>query len=563
MNFDKGLKKQLRNTFLRANYFLFFLFLNPSLRAQPFIVKEVIGGSAQIGRIFNTGAVPPVMPMRGSAGLRQVSPSAVQFSNRGNDKRASSVSAAAAGLNKEELKKATVLLEATNQSPDFLSPWSRYKDARGFGSGFVVETKWGKRILTNAHVALNNKNMIVYKAGRPFAAIVEKVGHDTELAMVNVPDPSFFADVKAIPLGDLPEEQDEVFAIGFPHAGIVPSFTKGIISRMQVTPYVLTGRKLMLIQTDAAINPGNSGGPVVKDGRLAGVSVQLLIGSQNMGYIVPITYVEKFFKDIEDGSYDGRPELGALFQKLENLALRSFLGLKANQTGMVVTDTVYGSPAWGVLQKDDVIAAIDGMAVDNDGTVMVDGYRRIELFYPVSLRQMGERISIDLIRKGEPMRVQVVLKPFERLIPGPKYDIEPTYYIFGGFIFVPLSYNNLHAMGNSADPGFWQSYNYGSRSTEKKEVVVVLRVLANNEVNQGYQSLSNAVVTEVNGVRISEIKDVIGAIERHQGPFDEIKINKNADFGSRIVLNSELARRLNVEILRHYGIPSDRSEDLK
>ena len=64
-----------------------------------------------------------------------------------------------------------------------------------------------------------------------------------------------------------------------------------MVSRIEVIAYTHSGHNLLAIQTDAAINPGNSGGPVIKDGKLVGISFQSYSGSgaENIGYVSPDT----------------------------------------------------------------------------------------------------------------------------------------------------------------------------------------------------------------------------------------------------------------------------------
>jgi S1-C subfamily serine protease len=75
---------------------------------------------------------------------------------------------------------------------------------QGTGSGFVIE---GKRILTNAHVVADQKLVTIRKFGTPtkFAARVEAVGHDCDLALLSVEDPLFWENMYHLPLGDIPQ----------------------------------------------------------------------------------------------------------------------------------------------------------------------------------------------------------------------------------------------------------------------------------------------------------------------------------------------------------------------
>ena len=54
-----------------------------------------------------------------------------------------------------------------------------------------------------------------------------------------------------------------------------------------------------VIQTDAAINPGNSGGPLADlQGRVIGVNVATVRGSENISFAVPIDFVKDIIKQV-------------------------------------------------------------------------------------------------------------------------------------------------------------------------------------------------------------------------------------------------------------------------
>ncbi|MBI4676806.1 MAG: serine protease [Elusimicrobia bacterium] len=200
--------------------------------------------------------------------------------------------------------KSVVRIFVSTQKPDFYQPWQMGAPDSVSGSGCIIA---GSRIMTNAHVVSDQIFIQVRKAGDPrrYNAKVEFVAHDAELALLKVEDPSFFKGTRSLELGDLPRQRDAATVYGFPEGGEELSITEGIISRIEVTAYSHSGRYLLTLQTDAAINPGNSGGPMVKDGKLIGVSFQSFSSGENIGYAVPAPLIRRFLDDVADGSYDG------------------------------------------------------------------------------------------------------------------------------------------------------------------------------------------------------------------------------------------------------------------
>ncbi len=218
-----------------------------------------------------------------------------------------------AASNDRGLRRSTVQIHFTASNPDYTQPWQPGRQGGGTGSGVVIE---GKRILTNGHVVANAAYLSVRKSGdiKKYPARVAYAGHDGETAVITVDDESFFEGTVPAKFGGLPYQRDKVAVYGYPIGGTDLSVTEGIVSRVGVTVYSHSARALLAVQTDAAINPGNSGGPVFQDGKLVGIAFQHSANAQNIGYVVPMPIIERFLKDIEDGRYDGIPELGIWWQ---------------------------------------------------------------------------------------------------------------------------------------------------------------------------------------------------------------------------------------------------------
>jgi len=75
------------------------------------------------------------------------------------------------------------------------------------------------------------------------------------------------------------------------------------------------------------------------------------------------------------------------------------------------------SPSAGLLHKDDVLLAVDGRAVANDGTVSFRGWERVSFDHLISLKQPGEEA---LLQAGWCMLKPVESAWLQRC--KPKYD---------------------------------------------------------------------------------------------------------------------------------------------
>jgi S1-C subfamily serine protease len=476
----------------------------------------------------------------------------------------------------ERLRRSVVKLFTVVKEPNYYKPWELTYQHTSGGSGCIIE---GNRILTNAHVVAHQLFVQALKPGHPekFSARVLHVDHDTETALLTVDDPRFFEDTEPVRFGQLPPRNAKVTVHGFPVGGNELCVTAGVISRIEVRTYTHSQRNLLALQTDAAINPGNSGGPVFWNGELVGIAFQSYKRKdlEKAGYVVPISVIRHMFDDLADDRIDGVPDLGIYWQKIENDALREYLRLAPDQTGVRVSVVIPTASSDGVLRVDDVITSIDGNAVACDGTIRLRDHDRIAFEHVASNRQVGDKLPLEILRDGERATVEVPLKAFVALVAPPKPDRRPPYLIFAGIVFTPLSFEYMHDWEWAQDHYRYQFYRYQSLpSAQRKQIVLIREVLA-HEVNLGYHQMKESVVHRINGIDITEIADVPRALATPLGRFHVIETDDHGPrsesarsdyhtgFGTRIVLDATTAEAATREIIEEHGIPADRSPDLR
>jgi S1-C subfamily serine protease len=461
-----------------------------------------------------------------------------------------------------DIEEATVKIYAVYSEYDYDMPWQLAGQDRGVGSGCIIE---GNRVLTNAHVVANQTFIQIKRAGhaKKYNARVEIVAHECDLALLRVDDPAFFSGVKPLALGSLPRMRDKVAVYGFPVGGEELSITEGVVSRIELTRYSHSGATLLTCQIDAAINPGNSGGPVIKDGRIVGIAFQGYTFAQNIGYMVPAPVIDHVLKDSADGTYHGVPGLGIAWQDMENPGLRANFRMSDKQTGVLITYIAPGAAAGATVHIGDVLLAIAGQPIANDGTISFRGTERIHFANEVQRKFMGETISCRIMRDGKVMDVTIPLRtPLQsgRLVPYTQYDKAPTFYIVGGLVFQPLTMNYLEVWDKIEDvPPHLVNYYYHGRQSEDRQQVIVLTKVLGDELTVGYDDFKDHVITRVNGKEISTMVDLVKAIEGNEGRYHVLM----DEWGNQIVLERDKIERVQKKILEKYKIDADRSADLK
>ena len=131
-----------------------------------------------------------------------------------------------------------------------------------YGSGIVVESgAWGTRILTDAHVVDDARNLVATIGDGPHAParVVARTGTDEDLAIVDVRLPKLGRTVSM-------------------YAGRVASLRKGAL------------------ELDVAIVPGESGGPVfdVTTGEVIGIAESRFDEERAIGFATPIDEATRF-----------------------------------------------------------------------------------------------------------------------------------------------------------------------------------------------------------------------------------------------------------------------------
>jgi serine protease Do len=286
---------------------------------------------------------------------------------------------------------------------DAIDVFGRAIPQEGVGTGVVIDT--AGHIVTNNHVitagdgsVASDKITVTMSDQRNIPATV--VGHDqaTDLAVIRIDSPGLvpasFADPSTLQVGQ------EVVAIGFAlDLEGAPTVTRGVISAKNRTieeqPFTIPDA----IQTDAGINPGNSGGPLVNAyGEIVGINTAIIRGAQNIGFSISVGLVEPTVRELIEKGEIERAYLGIGSVDVNETIARNF-SLPVDK-GIVVTVVGAGTPAAVAgLVQNDVIVAVDGSAIENNG----------QLLAILAQRGPGQSIAIEYYRGPEKRSTSAVL----------------------------------------------------------------------------------------------------------------------------------------------------------
>jgi S1-C subfamily serine protease len=279
---------------------------------------------------------------------------------------------------------------------------------QGTGSGFIWDENG--HVVTNFHVIRGaSAANVTLSDGTTYKARLVGGAPDHDLAVLLIDAPA--SKLRPIQLGSSEKLQvgQAVYAIGNPF-GLDQTLTTGIVSALgREIESVRQGVPLKnVIQTDAAINPGNSGGPLLDSaGLLIGVNTAIYSpsgSSAGIGFAIPVDDVNRVVPQLIRHGKVVRPGLG--ISVASDQAARQW-----GVNGVLVVRVVSGSAAEkaglrstsrddnGQVVLGDVITAVDGKPVKKTN----------ELFEALGKHKVGDTVTIDLQRDGEPVQIKVTL----------------------------------------------------------------------------------------------------------------------------------------------------------
>lgn len=474
-----------------------------------------------------------------------------------------------------ECEKSLVQVYTTSQEANYDQPWTGTSISSCTGSGLVISHGDKKYVLTNAHCVENSAFIRVRLANdrkKKYEAKRKSVGYQCDLALLEVTDPDFLAKANPVELGQMVRTEEHVLVAGFPMGGMEISVADGIVSRIEVDEYAMSGLDMLQVMVSAPINPGNSGGPIFStDYRVVGIAFQG-IDRAGLGYMIPVPIIEHFLKETFSDKPQKFPILPITYQSLENPALRKSYHMSPEQSGVRIKSVDDLTDAFSKLKTNDILLEIDGLQVSNEGTVDIPGVGNcINFCHVTHMKYIGDTVNLKVLRHNpeskeaaQILNISVILDHAPReteKVPQTEHDKMPTYYVNAGISFIPLTRNYLEGRGSELNECYFVEESSFLAEVPKKaadEQIIVINDILDCPETDGYEENTNAIVKEINGKRIRNIHDVVAAMEANKEEFHII----NTASKNRIVIKN-MNKAENEALLKLYNINNDRSEDLR
>ena len=302
----------------------------------------------------------------------------------------------------KKVKPSIVCITSISQEQDI---FFQVYQSEGSGSGIMFYKDDSKvYIATNNHVISGASKVSISINDSKELIPAELVGKDSnaDLAViaVNISDitKAGINNIQLATFGNSDELQvgESVVAIGNA-LGNGNTATAGIVSALQKDVNI-QGRKLSVIQTDAAINPGNSGGALVNSrGQVVGINTAkiALQDVEGIGYSITSNVAKPIIEQLMNST--DTPSLGVYISTITKEVAQQY---NLPQAGVLIEQLIPGgSAANSGLRAGDIVTAYNGSPIFNSD----------QLISAVKNNKVGDTVSITIIRNGKSQTVSVKL----------------------------------------------------------------------------------------------------------------------------------------------------------
>ena len=416
----------------------------------------------------------------------------------------------------DESRGSLVRVRTSIQPYDQFRPWQKKSPFGLSGTGVVLP---GGKVLVTASLVANRTEVGLEKPGsaEKSAAEVEAIDYEANLALLKPTDAEFLKGFAGVILGsnlkagdtaevwqlerngEMLRNQAEVLSAG---VGRYPSDEAG---------FLVYGVRVSLPKRDDSYTL-----PLMRNGQLSGMMMAYDRDSQE-GTAIPVPMIEHFLRDSADGKYEGFPTLGVSWAPLRDPNLRE--EVKAPSAGGILLTRVnpIGTGGRAGLKEGDVLLAVDGFRLDEDGNY------RDSLYGPTSIGNLvrtrpyvGSTSKFRISRDGKEMELTGSYDRRARdevSIPTLQFDVPPRYLILGGLVFQELTGTYLQEWGDKWSERASQrlvqlfSFQQEMKLDPHKKIVFLSQVLP-SAMTAGYQHLSGMVLMKCNGNPVGSLEDL-------------------------------------------------------
>lgn len=451
-----------------------------------------------------------------------------------------------------------VTMEVSRKQYDYFQPWSVRTESTE-KSGVVIGPR---QILTTAEY-LNDATLIrLQKGGRGLwvTGRLLWIDYHANLALVTTDAASFWTGLQPAFLSDRLPTEGTVQVVRWRNGN--REIRKAEITRLSVQHSKLSFLEYFQASLDSEIDGAGWSEAVISDGMLHGLTCSQ---DSKTTLVIPSPFIRFILSGVQKG-YDAYPGLGFfdfVWQKGENPATLNYLKLPGEPKGVILNEFVGIDGTNALLQARDILVQIGGFAIDTDGDYSDPSYGHLSLENLATRNKWaGEDVLLKVWRKGE---FKDIIYPLPKvayskeLVPEQLFDQAPEYLVAGGLTFQPLTGPYLRNWGPEwrRKAPFRLAYYDQDKPTTAYPSRVLLSIVLPDAYNMGYQDYRFMVLDKVNGLAISNMRQLAEALTKPVNGFHEI-VFAAGEAVHRMVLDAAQLETATRRVMQRYGIEKDR-----
>jgi hypothetical protein len=460
-----------------------------------------------------------------------------------------------------EQKGSVVRVNSTNQSYDFLRPWSKEAPFSRRGLGVLID---GHKILVTAELVENSDYIELERAdsGEKSVATVQVIDYEANLATLSSPDPKFLEGMQPLQTTTDVKTGDYLSVLQLETNG-TPVSTRALVTSVEVGKYALedSGYLMFRMSCPLQFRENSFTLPIVKENRLAAFLMRYDSRSQTVDAISsPV--IEHFLVETQHQPYKGFPRAGIGFSPTRDPQLRRYMKLQDSDGGVYINQVDQNGPAAKAgVKQGDVLIAIGDKQVDPDGNYLHPIYGKLSITHLTTTEAYcGQHVAMTVIRNGERKQLNVELfrRSCEDYVVEP-YTIgkPPRFYILGGLVFQELTRQYLREWGTNWLKDAPQRLVYYDRFQsdlfpDKRKIVFLTQILPAQDT-VGYEQLNNLVVTKLNGRQILSLDDFAAAAKNPTDGYHKIEFEEDPH---QIYLDAKQVEEDAAQLQKTYSLPA-------
>ena len=447
-----------------------------------------------------------------------------------------------------------VYLEVTRKAYEVFQPWMP-KPRTVQKNGLVIGPR---EILTTAEELSDRTLVRVQKGGRGkwWNAEVVWIDYHANLAVLTASDATLWAGLKPAAFVTGKPPKDGLQIVRWRNGNL--ETRKAEFNQFIVEDARLSFIQHLQLECSTEMQGVGWAEPLVAGGKVAGIASGQ--GGNNARFL-PASFIEPILTARKAGKYPGLGYFPFTWTPVENPSTFKFLKLPGEPRGALVIDVPKTPALEANLKPRDLILAVDGFDVDNQGYYKDPDYGQLIVENLGSRRKFaGDVVKMKVWRDGAQVTLDYKLPKLDysvKLLAEQTFDQAPEYLIAGGLIFQPLNIPLLRGFGEDwkrRAPFRLVHFAGESPSAERNGLVALTSVLPDPYV-LGYQDARLLIVDQVNGKKISRIADVQAALQASPDGFHTVEFLRGDNL-RRIVLDAAQMEAATKRILERYRIPA-------